>query len=138
MSAIDMVGDIELTKRIRRVLSRHPVIRLAVLFGSLARNTARRDSDLDIAVGADIPFHPQEKIQLIEELAEAIGRPVDLVDIFAVGEPLLGEIITSGKKILGDDSSYACLISKHLINQADFMPYQRRILQERRQAWITL
>jgi hypothetical protein len=59
-----------------------------------------------------------------------------LVDLFTVGEPLLGQIIAGGRRILGDDERYALLLSRHLFDQADFMPYRKRILQERRQAWI--
>ena len=121
---------------IRQVLNRHPQILLAVLFGSLAKNTAGVESDLDLAVSADRPLETNDKMQLIEELANLTGRPVDLVDLSTVGEPLLGQIIVGGRRILGDDTRYALLLSKHLFNQADFMPYQRRILRDRRLAWI--
>ncbi len=126
------------TARIKQVLDRHPMIRLAVLFGSLAKGEAGRDSDLDLAVDGGRPLDPHEKLHLIAELAEAVGRPVDLVDLVSVGEPLLGQILSGGKRLLGDDTRYACLVTKHLLNQADFMPYRNRILQERRQAWIGL
>jgi len=121
---------------IRQILNGHPQIQLAVLFGSLARNKACLESDLDLAVSADRPLDVNEKMQLIEALADLTGRPVDLVDLFTVGEPLLGQIIVGGQRILGDDTHYALLLSKHLFNQADFMPYQRRILRDRRMAWI--
>ena len=122
--------------RVKQVLEKHATIRLAVLFGSLARGEADQDSDLDLAIGADRPLDTHEKIQLIAELAEALGRPVDLVDIYSAGEPLLGQIVTRGKKILGTDADFAFVLNKHLLNQADFMPYRSRILKERRQAWI--
>ena len=44
MSAID--------RQIMPVLVRHPKIRLAILFGSLALGGERPDSDLDLAVDA--------------------------------------------------------------------------------------
>jgi predicted nucleotidyltransferase len=122
--------------RIRQVLRQHPRILLAVVFGSLARNAGNFDSDLDLAVSADRPLEAQTKMQLIMDLAEAMGRPVDLVDLSTVGEPLLGQIITGGHRILGNDERYAALLSMHLFNQVDFLPYQKRILRERRQAWI--
>lgn len=124
--------------RIRQILERHSYILLAILFGSLARNTEGVDSDIDLAVSADRPLSINEKMQLIMDIAEVIGRPVDLIDLFTVGEPLLGQIITGGRRIVGSDSRYASILSKHLFNQADFMPYRRRILQERRRAWIGL
>lgn len=79
---------------------------------------------------------PDKKMQLIAELASAIGRPIDLVDFAMIGEPLLGQIIVDGQGILGDDAHYARLVSTHPFAEADFVPYQTRILQERRQLWI--
>ena len=61
---------------------------------------------------------------------------VDLIDLSVVGEPLLGQIVRHGRRVLGSDTIYGELISKHLFEQADFMPYQARILAERRMAWI--
>jgi len=121
---------------IRRVLRKNSRIRLAILFGSLARNTATANSDIDLAVSADKPLDADDKMQLIMDLAETTGRPVDLVDLATVGEPLLGQIITGGRKVLGDNADHARLIYSHLLNEADFMPYRRRILRERRKAWI--
>lgn len=123
--------------RIKQVLNDYPNIRLAILFGSLASGSAKHDSDLDLAVDmGGRALEQKEKIQLIAELAVALGRPVDLVDLFSAGEPLLGQIISRGKRLLGDDTRYAFILSKHLFNQADFMPYRSRILSERRRAWI--
>jgi len=121
---------------IRRVLERHSYIRLAILFGSFATGHIKPDSDLDVAVDAGRPITVDEKMKLIEDLAIEIGRPVDLIDLHTVGEPLLGRIVTRGRRLLGDDTRYAELIRKHLFEQADFMPYRSRILAERRQRWI--
>jgi len=122
--------------QIRKVLERHNVIRLAILFGSLAKGAAHSESDLDLAVGADHPLDTDETMELIADLAEAFGRPVDLIDLSTVGEPLLGQIIAGGRRIVGSNTLYAELLLKHLYNQEDFVPYQRRILKERREAWI--
>jgi len=121
---------------IRGVLAAHGRIVLAVLFGSMADLRARSDSDVDIAVAAGRALSADEKLALIGQLAERLGRPVDLIDLQTVGEPLLGEIIRHGRRVLGTDTAYASLISKHLFDQADFLPYRTRILDERRRAWI--
>lgn len=118
------------------VLARFPGITLAVLFGSVAAGRARADSDLDIAVAAQRPLTVAEKIALTQALAEKTGRPIDLIDLATVAEPLLGQIVQHGKRILGSDTLFARLISRHLIEEADFMPYRRRVLAERRRAWI--
>jgi predicted nucleotidyltransferase len=122
--------------QIRKVLERHKTIRLALVFGSLAKDTAHCESDLDLAVGADHPLDTVETMKLISDLAKASGRPVDLIDLSTVGEPLLGQIIAGGRRIVGSNTLYAELLLKHLYNQEDFVPYQRRILKERREAWI--
>lgn len=118
------------------VLAQHPEIRLAILFGSMASGEGRAESDLDLAVDAGMPLGAEARIALIGELGEATGRPVDLVDLCSVGEPLLGQIVVHGKRLAGDDVVYAELIRRHLFDDADFMPYYRRVLAERRQAWI--
>ena len=63
-------------------------------------------------------------------------RPIDLIDLKDVGEPLLGQIIAKGRRIRGSDTAYGKLLARHLYAEADFMPYQRRILKERRDKWI--
>ncbi|OFZ70479.1 MAG: DNA polymerase III subunit beta [Betaproteobacteria bacterium RBG_16_58_11] len=121
---------------IRTVLVRHPEIRLAILFGSMATGRASRDSDVDLALAMERPLKVDEKMALMAELAEATGRPIDLIDLHAVGEPLLGQIVKRGQRVLGTDERYAELIKRHLFEEADFMPYYRRMLGERRAAWI--
>lgn len=123
-------------EQLRAVLAAFPHIELALLFGSVARSDERPQSDLDIAVGARRALSAAQKIALIEALAERTGRPIDLVDLRTVGEPLLGQILRHGRRLLGSDKAYGQLISRHLFDQADFVPYHARILAERRAAWI--
>ena len=118
------------------VLAQFPQITLAILFGSIASGRQRPDSDVDIAVSAAQPLRADEKISLTGMIAERTGRVVDLVDLRTASEPLLGQVLRHGRKILGSDKSYGELINRHLLEQADFMPYRARILAERRMAWI--
>jgi len=126
----------DLNTSIRQVLARQGGVRLAILFGSLAKGLAKPESDLDLAVLMNNEFPAGAKMSLIGALAEATGRPVDLIDLRLAGEPLLGQILQHGTRLLGSDSDYADLLKRHLFDEADFMPYRRRILTERRQAWI--
>lgn len=122
--------------QIRQALNRVVGLRLAIVFGSCAKGQARPDSDLDIALAFDQTMSVQQHIALIEALALATGRPIDLIDLRTVGEPLLGQIMQHGVRILGSDVLHAQYMTRHVMDAADFMPYQARILQERRQAWI--
>jgi predicted nucleotidyltransferase len=126
----------QIDNQLREVLGHFSCISLAVLFGSVAAGQPRSESDLDIAVAADQPLTFAEKMAMIQALAEKTGRPIDLIDLATVTEPLLGQIVQHGRRLLGSDTLYGNLISRHLIEQADFMPYRNRMLAERRMAWI--
>lgn len=117
-------------------LKQHPEITLAYVFGSVAKGRARPDSDVDVAVLADTPLGADQHIKLVCDIAAATGRPVDLVDLSRVGEPLLGQILKYGVRIRGNASQHADLMTRHVFNNEDFMPYVERMLAERRQRWI--
>lgn len=131
-----LTPDRNLTQAILAAIDTQPGIRLAILFGSLATGRERVESDVDLAVDAGRRLTADEKLTLMTELVERTGRPVDLVDIHAVGEPLLGQILRHGKRLLGSETCCAGLIRRHLFDQADCLPYRNRILAERRRAWI--
>jgi predicted nucleotidyltransferase len=126
----------QLKQLIASILQEQGACRLCILFGSLAAGTGHWESDLNIAVDMGKPLTPDGKITLMGELAEKIGHPIGLIDLQTVGQPLLGKIVQYEKKICGSNADYARLISRHLFDQADFMPYRNRILAERRLAWI--
>jgi predicted nucleotidyltransferase len=117
------------------ILSREPGLRLAMLFGSFAQGTAAPDSDVDVAVLFDRPLDAEQKMRLIEKLADRTERAVDLVDLHRAGEPLLGQVL-KGRRLIGADSDYTALTLRHLYDQEDFLPYIDRMLAERRRAWI--
>jgi predicted nucleotidyltransferase len=116
------------------VLAKHPEINTAYIFGSIAKGTATPDSDLDIAVQSEKLLTTEQHISLVEDLALATGRPIDLIDLKTAGEPLLGQIL-QGVRLIGSDTNHAELIKRHLFDSADFLPYVERMLAERRAQW---
>ena len=119
------------------VLGNHPEIRIAILFGSLARGAGRPNSDLDLAVAAIAPLDVSQKTTLVAELADRIGRPVDLVDLRRAAGLVLREALTRGRRLrMADASLLAELLRRLWLDEADFQPYRRRILETRRKAWI--
>lgn len=133
--ASQRVSDID--QKIEHVMARHPSIVIAFLFGSLAAGRGRAESDLDLAITATDPLTSQERMDLIGELALALGRPVDLIDLDQTHSPLLQQVLTQGRMILCKDRTrYAELLRRMVYEEADFMPYYRRILATRRKAWI--
>lgn len=123
-------------KQIKDILGKRGDVLCAMVFGSFAKGDVHSESDIDIALLANHSLDVSERMDLIGQIASVTGRSVDLVDLSSAGEPLLGEILSGGMRILGDDSVFARLISKHVFNNSDFVPYQQRILHERRKQWI--
>jgi predicted nucleotidyltransferase len=69
--ASDVVGAV------RRVLGDRRDVRLALVFGSVARGASREDSDVDIAVDAP----GVDRLALARDISLAIDREVDVVDL---------------------------------------------------------
>jgi predicted nucleotidyltransferase len=127
----------DLDQKIKYVMARHPSVDLAILFGSMAKDRARNDSDLDIAIASSSPLTAQTQIAIIEDFALVVGRPVDLIDLDRIHNPLLQQILTKGRRVLCQDRTrYAELLLRMVYEEADVMPYYRRILSDRRQTWI--
>ncbi|MGH8413479.1 MAG: type VII toxin-antitoxin system MntA family adenylyltransferase antitoxin [Gammaproteobacteria bacterium] len=132
-----MQPDTPIFKELSRLLMEQPDILLATVFGSVAAGTAGVDSDLDVAVLADKPLAAIRKRQLIEMLAKASGRPVDLVDLRTAGVLLLHSALGGKRLVCRDNAIYASMLSRALFDGADFLPYHERLLRERRNAWIS-
>jgi predicted nucleotidyltransferase len=124
-----------LEKRLAELLSRYSELELAILFGSQAAGHATEKSDIDLALLSVAPISSSLKLELIEKIGAEFGCPVDIIDLYDAAEPILGQVF-KGKRLLGDSPTYARLLTTHLINTADFVPLQQRILAERKNAWI--
>lgn len=122
-------------ERLTALLSRYPQIKLAILFGSQATGNARSDSDIDLGLLAQTPLTADFKLQLIQTIGAEFGRSVDIVDLYHVPEPITGQVF-KGIRLVGSDTTYAELLTRHLLNVADFLPLHQRILTERRNRWI--
>lgn len=90
--------DAHLQEAVRTVLRRHPEIRVALVFGSRAREVGSPAADLDVALevarGAEL-----DRLGLMAELREATGLDVDVVDVSPgrrVGYPLQAALVRDG------------------------------------------
>ena len=119
-------------------VQQNPDIKLAIVFGSVSRGTARTDSDLDIALKMRVPISATKKLELMEALCALNGRTIDLIDLSTVGEPLLGQIIKYGSLLKGSNTEMAMLALKNVYANEDFLPYIKRTLQQRREKWMKL
>ncbi len=76
------------------------------LFGSVARNRAHRDSDVDVGVLLDRRIHPRPvdrfevQLRLTTALQAAAGRPVDLVVLNDAPPHLCRHVMCEGRRLL--------------------------------------
>ena len=119
------------------IAEKYPEIGLVILYGSVAEDRARYESDLDVAVMADEPLSVEDKIALIEDFAIEFGRPVDLVDLRKTHGTLLHEILHKGKRVYETSPDFfAETLIRHLAWETDFKPYRDRIAAARLESWL--
>lgn len=117
----------EPTDQIQAVLERTPQIRLAVLFGSRARGTARERSDVDLALLLE-PSSAELKTQLEVELGRACTVPVEVVYLESAPPQLRFEIARDGRPLLvRDPSAWVSFKRQAMLDWWDWAPYAKRI-----------
>lgn len=127
---------VEQAQAIRRTvaetLASDPGIKVAIVYGSAASGKLRPDSDVDVAVLFDKPLGVDARLALQGELADALRREVDLVDLHRLGGEILHQILTKGRVVIQNDASaYFRIIQCMVYNEEDFMPQVRRALRAR-------
>jgi predicted nucleotidyltransferase len=89
-------------------------VRLAVLFGSLARGQAGKDSDVDVLVSL-AEERPMYLSYLSARLTRALGRDVEVLSLAHVrthDPALLSAIMRDGRPLVDRDGSWPALIAK--------------------------
>lgn len=119
-------------EKIKAFLKNDYAIQQAILFGSYATGTNTNGSDIDLAIQLRKPMTVKQKLSYLEKLQDCTEIEIDLVDLQIVGQPLLSQIMKYGKRLKGDSVQYAELVIKNINTATDFIPYIKRILNERR------
>jgi predicted nucleotidyltransferase len=117
-----------LLDELKCVLERYAEIRLAVVFGSVARGDVRASNDLDLALllSPDTQDMPQ-KIEA--ELAAASGREVDFVHLDTAPPLLRFEVARDGVLLRGDHDDWVDFRTRAMIDWWDWAP-TARIIEE--------
>jgi predicted nucleotidyltransferase len=118
-----------LEERLRGVLEGIPEVRLALLFGSQARGTARTGSDVDVAVLA----HGADLLALAAALSRAIGETVDVVSLEDPGFPLLEELVRDSIPVYEGTPGAAASWRAHALSELDL---DRPGFERMRDAWL--
>ncbi|HKJ91140.1 MAG TPA: nucleotidyltransferase domain-containing protein [Oceanipulchritudo sp.] len=115
-----------------RFLAEEPELQLAVVFGSAALGACRIDSDIDLAVHFAGPMNPQQYEQLVDKIALATGRPVDLIDLSTAGGSLLRQIIRSGRILFCKNPGLPGFLTQRVLDwQEDFEPQLMDLYRDR-------
>ena len=129
--------NIKIIDQATTVLEHIDGLKLAVIYGSVATDTMRSDSDIDIAVLFDQALDAEHKIELKGLLEQVLLRDVDLVDLSELSGTILKQVLCKGRVVIKKDSHTLAELYKRMIyNQADMMPYVIRTLEERQQRFL--
>ena len=89
---MDDMTSTSVVAAVRHFLAGRADVRVAVLFGSESRGSARHDSDVDLAVDAPTV----DLLVLRAALGAELGREVDLVSLGDATIPLLDHLVRDG------------------------------------------
>jgi predicted nucleotidyltransferase len=113
-------------------------VRLAVLFGSHARGTARPNSDVDLGIGFYYTPDLLELGGIIDALGNLTGKKIDLVELdgLPAANPLLAFNIASEARLLAETEPGAWLAFRNraclqYFDLEEFLARQRLELESR-------
>lgn len=87
------------------VKSRVPELVALYRFGSHVKGTARKESDVDLAVLVSSPIPAWDLFELAQELAARLHREVDLIDLRSVSTVMQMQVVSTGQCIFSANES---------------------------------
>lgn len=122
--------------KLKEFSNQHQSLLIVGIFGSWASGASHAKSDLDIVVSKQTPLEIVEKTDLLSKLSLIIGLEIDLVDLSTAHGILFNEIVQNVIWIKKDPVLFGQLLSKHIINEADFKIYRDRIMVEKQKRFL--
>ena len=95
--------DERLNQIVARLRERIPALLGVWLFGSRAADSARTESDVDLAVLAEAPLDKVALWETAQDLALLLGRDVDLLDLRHASAVMRMQVISKGRRIFCSD-----------------------------------
>lgn len=121
---------VDVIERAREALAGDPRVLVAYLFGSFARGTASKESDLDIAVLFSEPLDHRlggPLDQLRDAVERACRRRCDLIDARAAPADLVHRVLRDGQLLIERDRPARSAFEVARRNEYfDLLPYLRQ------------
>lgn len=93
----------EKLEKVKKVILEKIECEAIVLFGSYARGTQNKESDIDVAIKPKREISKKELFYLSQELEDIINIEVDLIDLNNIGDGFRYEILINGETIYCED-----------------------------------
>lgn len=91
--------------------------------GSYGSDRERPDSDFDLAVSVGGPLTYEERVHLMESLADITHRPVDLIDLETAHGLILKQALRNGKPLIPScPGTFERLLKRLVYEQEDLAP----------------
>jgi len=127
---LKLVTQTELLQALRLELDGHPALDFALLFGSWARDRARPDSDVDVAVMPRGQWSLGAELDLQGRLERTLGASVDLVRLDQAPLLLAWEVVSGGLPICGEHSALVRYQASIALEHADAGPALERAARQ--------
>lgn len=104
---------------------------LVILFGSTAKGNTHDQSDVDIAFLSDQPVSEYDIFMIGQELADKLGREVDLVDLSRASTVFQAQIVGTGKVVLDLDPSRRMVFFMRALKEYALLNEERKPIFDR-------
>lgn len=104
---------------------------LIMIFGSYAKGNTREDSDIDIAFFSNQKFNEYEVFTVAQQLADKLGREVDLIDINKASTVFKAQIIGTGKVIYCSDETQRMNFMMRALKEYALLNEERAVILEK-------
>jgi len=95
-------------------------------FGTHGSAFERRDSDIDLAVLAQLPLEPELAWDLGQKLASKLGREVELVDLAKASTVLRAQVVAYGERLFCADPAYCDSFEDYVLSAYARLNEERR------------
>ena len=121
--------ELPMEQALKDFFSKEKDVTLAILMGSFAKGTARKDSDVDVALLFSSPPDFMEILDYKHRLSVLLKKEVDLVVLNTAGPVIKKQALKTGIVLLSRDNAYEDFFVRTL-NEYDDLKYYRREIEE--------